>query len=35
MTPKRIKDKAERARERAARALGSHPLAAAEIFAAG
>jgi hypothetical protein len=35
MTPKRIKDQAERARERAARALGSPPLAAAEIFAAG
>jgi hypothetical protein len=35
MAPKRIKDKAERARVRAARALGSPPLAATEIFAAG
>jgi hypothetical protein len=35
MTPKKIKDKAERARVRAARAQNSPPLAAAEIFAAG
>jgi hypothetical protein len=35
MTPKQIRDKAERARGRAAKALGSPQLATAEIFAAG
>jgi hypothetical protein len=35
MTAKQIRDKAERARTTTAKALGSPPLAAVEIFAAG